>query len=104
MAGDDDIVMRIDALRSVVGDMTNATNSIKRTLAALEKHARTYLDEERWSGPAKYAYAVSKANWDNAANNLAVLLGQCSLLLSQIVDMFKQVNDGIVGMWRQYSR
>jgi uncharacterized protein YukE len=104
MAGDDDIVMRIDALRSVVGDMTSATNWLRRVLADLQKHTETYLHEERWSGLAKQAHAVGKANWDSAANTLTVLLGQCTELLAQIVEMFKQVNDGVVRMWRQYAR
>ncbi|MEN3356717.1 MAG: hypothetical protein V7637_699 [Mycobacteriales bacterium] len=103
MPGPDDLYMRLDALRNVVADMTNSTNSLKSTLADLATDAGTTLDEQHWSGPAQEAFFVAKANWDNAASNLAVLLGQASGLLDQIVAMAKTVNDGVVDMWRQYA-
>lgn len=101
--GNDDLFMRLDALRAVVNDMTTTTKSIKSTLHNLETAAKTTLDEEHWSGPAKYAYTICQGNWSNAAENCSVLLGQASDLLDQIVAMAKQINKGVVDMWLQYA-
>ena len=91
-------------MQDIVTNMSSGTRSVKRTLADLDEAVKTRLDEEHWDGVAKYAFAVCKANWDNAANNMSVLLDQLVEMLNALIQAFRQTNKAVIQMWRLYAR
>ncbi|GAA3945608.1 WXG100 family type VII secretion target [Actinoplanes auranticolor] len=71
---------------AVLYDMNQINNKIKSGLAEMERTVETSLQD--WTGAAQQQYYVSKAAWNQSANQMTVYLEQARVTLGQISDNY----------------
>lgn len=71
---------------AVLYDMNQINNKIKSGLAEMERNVETSLQD--WTGAAQQQYYVSKAAWNQSANQMTVYLEQARVTLLQISDNY----------------
>ncbi len=71
---------------AVLYDMNQINNKIKTGLAEMERTVETSLQD--WTGAAQQQYYVSKAAWNQSANQMTVYLEQARVTLLQISDNY----------------
>lgn len=71
---------------AVLYDMNQINNKIKSGLAEMERNVETSLQD--WTGAAQQQYYVSKAAWNQSANQMTVYLDQARATLLQISDNY----------------
>ena len=71
---------------AVLYDMNQINNKIKSGLAEMERTVETSLQD--WTGAAQQQYYVSKAAWNQSANQMTVYLEQARVTLLQISDNY----------------
>ena len=71
---------------AVLYDMNQINTKIKTGLAEMERTVETSLQD--WTGAAQQQYYVSKAAWNQSANQMTVYLDQARVTLLQISDNY----------------
>ncbi len=71
---------------AVLYDMNQINNKIKSGLAEMERTVEASLQD--WTGAAQQQYYVSKAAWNQSANQMTVYLDQARVTLLQISDNY----------------
>jgi WXG100 family type VII secretion target len=60
---------------------------------------RTELDGLNWSGDAAQAYLRLQTQWDEAAGELARVLGDLAAVLDQVMDNYQATEAGNARLW-----
>lgn len=82
---------------AVLYDMNAINTRIKTALEQMEKTVETSLVD--WTGAARSQYAVSKAVWNQSANEMTVYLEQARLTLLQISDNYGTTEQRHAQIW-----
>jgi WXG100 family type VII secretion target len=86
-----------DNMATLVTTLGNASRQIEDRLVQLQKYADGLAST--WTGPAAEAYATQKGNWDRAANDMNLLLGQFGLHLNNITDSIVSTERAATQRW-----
>ncbi|MEV4703728.1 WXG100 family type VII secretion target [Actinoplanes sp. NPDC049316] len=78
-------------------DMNKINNDIKTALGDMERYVEKSLQD--WTGDARAQYAVSKAAWNQAANEMTVYLEQARVTLLQISDNYGTTEQRHAAIW-----
>ncbi|GIM87868.1 WXG100 family type VII secretion target [Salinispora arenicola] len=87
------------AARATVAHMQDAQRRIQDSLRTLDEHSRKSL--QRWDSDAKVAYAQCKHDWDQAAAQMPVLLGQATRALDAIMAQYAGAERAGASMWER---
>ncbi|WP_305785768.1 WXG100 family type VII secretion target [Symbioplanes lichenis] len=82
---------------AVLHDMNSINGKIKAALEQMEHTVEASLAD--WTGAAQQQYYVSKAAWNNSANNMTVYLEQARLTLLQISDNYGTTEQRHAQIW-----
>ncbi len=82
---------------AVLHDMNRINGQIKSGLAEMERTVETSLQD--WTGAAQQQYYVSKAAWNNSANQMTVYLDQARITLLQISDNYGTTESRHAQIW-----
>ncbi len=78
-------------------DMNQININIKSSLAQMEQTVEQSLQE--WTGAAQQQYYVSKALWNQSAEQMSVFLEQARLTLLQISDNYGTTEQRHAQIW-----
>ena len=78
-------------------DINQVNQRIKQALTEMESSVEKHIAD--WTGAAREQYAVSKAVWDQSANEMAVFLDQARLTLLQISENYGSMEQRQASIW-----
>jgi WXG100 family type VII secretion target len=78
-------------------DMNQINQRIKTALSEMEQSVERSMAD--WTGAARDQYTVSKAVWDQAANEMTVYLDQARGTLLQISDNYGTTEQRQAAIW-----
>ncbi|WP_067494991.1 WXG100 family type VII secretion target [Actinoplanes sp. TFC3] len=82
---------------AVLTDMNQINTRIKSALEQMEQTVEASLAD--WTGAAQQQYYVSKAKWNQSANEMSVYLEQARLTLLQISDNYGTTEQRHAQIW-----
>jgi WXG100 family type VII secretion target len=97
MAGNDgQVVYNFNTIGGAVASIDTAISSMKTTLSELERDLRP-LETGAWASQAQEAYQARKRRWNQAAEHIAITLGQVKVALQNASDRMQETDRKAVG-------